>query len=123
MNKTKLISPKNEKKLKNRNKEIKTGMRAKNFKGTLKMLLKRLGEYKCTLVISVIFAILSAILVVIGPMILNDLMELIIPQPHNNGSYELYQVTKYGIIILSIYLLASVLNYIQGVKIKKKMHK
>lgn len=92
--------------------------RAKNFKGTIKALFCLLSQYKAILIFSIIFAIGSAVLVVLGPKFLNELMELIIPKPNGSG-YELYEVTKYGIIILSMYLLAWILNYIQGYLMNK----
>lgn len=92
--------------------------KAKNFKGTLKQLFGQLSKYKVTIVFSFIFAIASAVLVVIGPRFLNELMQIIIPQPNGVG-YELYEVTKYGLIILSMYILAWVLNYIEGYLMNK----
>lgn len=85
------------------------GMRAKDFKGTFKMLLKRLSIHKTKIIIALIFAILSAILVVVGPKLLNKLMKIVI-----GGSYELSEVTKYGLIILGMYILGSILNYFEG---------
>ncbi len=100
---------------------------AKNFKGTLKLLFKQLTQHKTSLIFAFIFAIASSVLVIVGPRLLNEMMELIIPTPESMG-YELYEVTKYGLIILGMYLLAWLLNYFQGflmnkvsVKISKKL--
>ena len=43
--------------------------KAKDFKGTLKKLLKYLGTYKVSLAFVVIFAISSAVFSIIGPKI------------------------------------------------------
>ena len=56
--------------------------KAKDFKGTLKKLLKYLGTYKVSLAFVVIFAISSAVFSIIGPKISGQatteiLMELI----------------------------------------------
>ena len=84
--------------------------RAKDFKGSLKMLLKRLWVYKYSVIISIIFAIAAAVLNVLGPKFLNKLMTMLFDQ---NG-YQVSEVTKYGLIILSMYLVAAVLGYLQG---------
>ena len=112
----------------NKQKIIKpTAPRAKDFKGTLKMLFKRLGEHKGLVATAVIFAILSAVLVVVGPRILNTLMQLIIPETVGD-SYQLAEVTKYGLIILGMYVLGSIFNYVEGyimtkvsVRVSKKL--
>lgn len=110
-------------------KEIKrqSGQRAKDFKGTLKMLLKRLAEHKTLVIFAVLFAICSAVLVVVGPKILNKLMEIIMGT-FEGIPYELSEITKYGLIILGMYVLGSILNYIQGyimtkvsVRVSKKL--
>lgn len=105
----------------------KAGQRAKDFKGTLKMLFRRLSQHKSLVIFAVIFAICSASLVVVGPRILNKLMEIIIPE-NIGDSYELSTVTKYGLIILGMYVLGSILNYIEGyimtkvsVRVSKKL--
>ena len=43
--------------------------KAKDFKGTLKKLLKYLGTYKISLIFVIIFAICSAVFSIIGPKI------------------------------------------------------
>ncbi|MBQ8443869.1 MAG: ABC transporter ATP-binding protein [Clostridia bacterium] len=98
--------------------QIQSGRRAKNFKATLKTLFQRIWKYKGSLIISILFAILSSVLVVIGPSVLNQLMEIIIP---TNGylDYQTSTVMRYGFIILGIYLLASVLSYVQSLLISK----
>lgn len=102
-----------EKSANNKQLKQKTGQRAKDFKGTLKMLFKRLGQHKKFVILAIIFAMLSAVLVVVGPRVLNHLMKIIIPD-NIGDSYELTEVTKYGLIILGMYILGSIFNYVQG---------
>ena len=97
--------------------------RAKDFRGTVKMLFFNLGKYKPLLIVAIIFAVLATILNIVGPRILNQLMTLIF-----QGNYQISEITKFGLIILGIYLLASILNYFQGfcmskvsVQLAKKM--
>ncbi len=91
------------------------GDRAKDFKGSLKMLLKRLGEYKIQVIFSIIFAVLAAVLNIFGPRLLNDMMVLLL----STTGFEMSEVTKYGIIILCMYLIAAVLGYLQGFLMSK----
>lgn len=89
--------------------------RAKDFKGSLKMLLKRLNEHKAYVIIAIIFVALAAVLNVLGPNFLNDLMTMLFDQ---NG-YEVSDVTKMGLIILCMYLVAGILGYLQGFLMSK----
>ena len=47
-----------------------TTERAKDFKGTLLQLLKTMGAYKISLIVVIVFAILSTIFNIAGPKIL-----------------------------------------------------
>ena len=83
--------------------------KAKDFRGTTKMLFKNLGRYKALLIVAVIFAILATVLNIVGPRILNELMTLIFGQ-----NYQLSEITRFGLLIVGIYILAAILNYFQG---------
>lgn len=89
--------------------------RAKDFKGSLKMLLKRLGTYKFIVIVAIIFAALAAVINVLGPRLLNKMMTMLFDQ---NGII-VSEVTKYGIIILSMYIVAAILGYFQGFLMSK----
>lgn len=93
--------------------------KAKDFKGTLKSLFKQLANYKLSFIFGIIFAIIAAVLVIIGPRFLNNLMEIIIPDKNSPLNYELFEITKYGIIILSMYVIAAILNYFEGYLMNK----
>ena len=93
--------------------------KAKDFKGTLKSLFKQLANYKISFIFGIIFAIVAAVLVIIGPRFLNNLMEIIIPDKNSPLNYELFEITKYGIIILSMYVIAAILNYFEGYLMNK----
>lgn len=84
--------------------------KAKDFKGTLKMLLKKMSLFKWQAIIALIFAVLAAILNVLGPKVLNMLMTILFDK---NG-YQISEVTKFGIIILAMYIIAGLLGYFQG---------
>ncbi|MBO5394500.1 MAG: ABC transporter ATP-binding protein [Clostridia bacterium] len=108
--------------------QISSGRRAKNFKLTMKLLLSRLWVHKTIILISLLFALLSAILVVVGPYVLNGMMTYILESVSSSMAPETSQVLRYGFIILAMYLLASALQYVQGVltsrasiKVSKKL--
>ena len=100
---------KTKKEAKTKNIKTPSKHRAKDFKGTVKMLFKNLGKYKSLLIVAVFFALTATVLNILGPRILNNLMVIVFGQ-----NYQISEITKYGIIILSMYLLASILNYFQG---------
>ena len=102
----------------------KTKTNKKQNKGSLKTLFKRLLDYKISVFISLFFAISAAILSVLGPRFLNNLMNLIF----TNASENVSEITKFGIIILSMYIISAILGYLQGfimakvsVKVTKKL--
>ena len=89
--------------------------KAKDFKGSLKLLLKRLGDYKWMLVIAIIFAVASAVLSILGPKFLNNMMTMLFDR---NG-YGVSQVTKAGLTLVIMYLVAGILGYFQGLLVTK----
>ena len=89
--------------------------RAKDFKGTLKMLMKRLWQFKWHLIIALTFAICAAVLNVLGPRFLNDMMTMLF----STTGYQFREVTRIGIIIVIIYVVAGILGYFQGFLMSK----
>ena len=89
--------------------------RAKDFKGTLKMLVKRLWQFKWHLIIALTFAICAAILNVLGPRFLNDMMTMLF----STTGYQFSEVTRIGIIIVIMYVVAGILGYFQGFLMSK----
>ena len=89
--------------------------RAKDFKGTLKMLMKRLWQFKWHLIIALTFAICAAILNVLGPRFLNDMMTMLF----STTGYQFSEVTRIGIIIVIMYVVAGILGYFQGFLMSK----
>lgn len=83
--------------------------KAKDFRGTVRMLFSNLGRYKALLIVAIVFAVLAAALTIIGPRILNNLMAMLF-----GGNFQVSEITKYGILIGGIYILSALLNYFQG---------
>ncbi len=102
-------------KTKTKKTKVYRGERAKDFKGSLKMLLKRLGDHKVTVIFAIIFAGLTAVLNVLGPTFLNQMMTMLFEATN----IEVSEVTKYGLIIVAMYILAGLLGYFQGFLMSK----
>lgn len=95
------------------------GEKAKDFKGTLKKLLKYIGNYKWAVAIVFLFAIASTIFTIYGPRILGNatdelfsgLMSVI------SGSGGSINFNKIGSILLEVvvlYFISAVFSYTQG---------
>ena len=92
--------------------------KAKDFKGTLKKLIKYLSTYKVSLILVIIFAIGSAIFSIIGPKILGQATTEIF-----NGLVGKVMGTTAGInfgkiagillTLLGLYIISSLFSYIQ----------
>ena len=94
---------------------IRSNDRAKDFKGSLKMLFKRLAVYKYTVIVAVLFAAIAAVINVLGPRLLNQMMTMLFSQT----GIVVSEVTKYGLIILAMYIIAAFLGYFQGFLMSK----
>ena len=92
--------------------------KAKDFKGTLKKLLKYMSDYKISLIIVVIFASLSTVFSIIGPKILgNTITELangFIAKVSNTGAINFQKITTMLLSLLILYLISAIFTYIQG---------
>jgi ATP-binding cassette subfamily B protein len=81
--------------------------KAKNFKKSMWSLMLKLKPFKISLIVAVCLAIFGTILSIIGPRILNNMMESIF-------KFDLGIVLKYGLSLLAIYICASTFSYLQG---------
>ena len=95
------------------------GEKAKDFKGTLKKLLKYLGKYKIAIIIVIIFAILSTVFSIVGPKILGEattiLFEGIMNMISENGlGIDFDGIKKILLTLLGLYIVSAVFSYIQG---------
>ena len=92
--------------------------KAKDFKGTLTKLIDSLSTYKKSIIIVIIFAIISTIFSILGPKILgNAITEIfngIVNKLSNNGGINFDKIGYILIILLILYIISSVFNYIQS---------
>ncbi len=92
--------------------------KAKDFKGTTKKLIKYMSEYKLSLIIIFIFAILSTVFTIIGPKILgNAITELsngFIGKITNTGGINFNKIETMLLGLLILYIISAIFTYIQG---------
>lgn len=95
------------------------GEKAKDFKGTLKKLLKYLGKYKIAIIIVIIFAILSTVFSIVGPKILGEattiLFEGLMNMISENGlGIDFDGIKKILLTLLGLYIISAAFSYAQG---------
>lgn len=92
--------------------------KAKNFKGTLKKLLKNLAQYKFMIAIVIICAIISTIFNIIGPKILGNITTEIyagvMKMIAGTGGIDFGAIRKIVFILLGIYFVSAAFSYIQS---------
>ncbi len=95
------------------------GEKPKNFKATLRKLVKELSQYKVLIIIVFIFAALSAFLMILGPKILGnittELFEGLMNKIRGTGEGINFDSIKQTILfLLGLYVGSTLLAYIQG---------
>lgn len=95
------------------------GEKARNFKGTMKKLIKYLSVYKISIIIVIIFAAASAIFSIVGPKILGKattkLFEGIMGKISNTSTgIDFNYIGGIMLTLLGLYLLSALFSYIQG---------
>ena len=95
-----------------------TTERAKDFKGSLLQLLRAMGKYKLSLIVVVVFAILSTIFNIAGPKILAKATTALatgwIAKLRGAGAIDFGYIGKILLILLGMYLLSSAFSFIQS---------
>ena len=95
-----------------------TTERAKDFKGTLRQLLSALSHYKLSLIVVMVFAILSTIFNIAGPKILAKATTALatgwIAKLRGIGSIDFAYIGKILLILLAMYLCSAAFSFIQG---------
>ena len=95
-----------------------TTERAKDFKGTLRQLLAALSKYKLSLVVVIVFAVLSTIFNIAGPKILAKATTALatgwIAKLRGVGGIDFAYIGKVLLFLLGMYLLSAAFSFIQG---------
>ena len=94
------------------------GEKAKDFKGTVKKILKSLGNYKLAIFIVFLFAIASTVFSIFGPKILGgateEIFNGIVAKLNHTGGINFGEVHKILSIVLGLYLISAFCNFIQA---------
>ena len=95
-----------------------TTERAKDFKGTLRQLLSALSKYKLSLIVVVIFAVLSTFFNIAGPKILAKATTALatgwIARLRGVGGIDFAYIGKVLLFLAGMYLLSAAFSFIQG---------
>lgn len=96
-----------------------TGEKAKDFKGTMKTLVKYLAKYKLAIGLVMVFAIGSAAFAIIGPKIMgratDEIFNGLMSKISGGLGIDFSQVGKILIFLLSLYIISAVFSFIQGI--------
>ena len=92
--------------------------RAKDFKGTLKKIIKYLKTYKLSIFFVIIFAIASTVFSIYGPKILGkattEIFNGIVSKITGTGSIDFSKIGSILAFLLCLYILSTMLSFIQG---------
>lgn len=92
--------------------------KAKDFKGTMKKMLKYMGRYKIALIFVVLFAVGSTVFNIIGPKILGnattEIFNGLMSQITGGSGIDFGKIGEILITLLSIYVVAALFGILQG---------
>lgn len=96
-----------------------SGEKAKDFKGTLKKLMKSyLGEYKWKLIIVFIFAIASTVFTIVGPKILGkattEIYSGIVKKISGIGGIDFSYILNIILILVLLYVISAICSLVQS---------
>lgn len=100
----------------------------KNFRKSLKKLLNYLKDYKLSLILMLIFSLLSVIFTIYGPKVLgsavNKIYEGLIGKIGGNpNAFDFEGIKKILLFILGLYITSSIFSYIQGILVARVAQK
>lgn len=95
------------------------GEKARDFKGTMRKLIKYLSPYKISILIVIIFAAASALFSIVSPKILgratSKIFEGVMGQISGTGSgIDFNYIGKIILFLIALYLISTLFSYIQG---------
>lgn len=94
------------------------GEKAKDFKGTLRKMLRYMGAYRYGLLAVMVFAVGGTAFNIVGPKVLSqattELFNGLMAKVSGTGGIDFSKIGRILLILLGIYLLSSCLSFIQG---------
>jgi ATP-binding cassette subfamily B multidrug efflux pump len=95
-----------------------SGEKARDFKGTMKKLIRYLGKYRIAIIVVFIFAVASTIAGIVGPKIMGrvttKLFEGVMAQLSGKGGIDFQAIGQTLLLTLGLYLFSAICSYIQG---------
>ena len=92
--------------------------RAKDFKGTLKRLIKSMRKYKIQLIVIFIFAIASTIFSIVGPKILGnattEIFNGVISKLSGGTGIDFTKISSILTLLIILYIISALFSYVQG---------
>lgn len=94
------------------------GEKARNFKPTMKKLIGYLSDYKISLIVVLMFAIVSTIFSIVGPKILGKattkLFEGVMKKIAGTGSIDFNYIGRIIVLLAVLYVISALFAYVQG---------
>ncbi len=94
------------------------GEKARDFKGTLRKMIRYMGAYRYALIAVMVFAVGGTAFNIIGPKVLSrattELFNGLMAKVAGNGGIDFGKIGRILLILLGIYVLSSCLSFIQG---------
>lgn len=92
--------------------------KAKDFKGSIKKLVRYLGRYKFRFLAMLIFAVASTIFNIVGPTILGDatteIFNGLVEKINGSGGIDFGKIGQILLFLICLYLFSALMNFIQG---------
>lgn len=93
-------------------------VKAKNFKGTMKTLLKHLSEYKFYILLVIIFAIGSTVFSIVGPKILGnattEIFNGLVSKLTGGSGIDFSNIRNILTKLIAIYFISMIFSFMQG---------
>lgn len=97
---------------------MQSGEKAKDFKGTMKKLLRYIGAYKIQIFFVILFAVGSTVFSIIGPKILGkattEIFNGLVGKVTGGSGIDFEKIAKILITLLCLYLTSALFSLIQG---------
>ena len=94
------------------------GEKPKDFKGTLRKLVSYLGQYKTAVAAVMVISVFSTVFSIVGPRILGlattELFEGVMSGISGKGGIDFRRISLILILVLSLYGVSTLANYLQG---------
>lgn len=92
--------------------------KAKDFKGSIKKLVRYMGRYKIGVLFVMIFAVGSTVFSIVGPKILGHattkIFEGLVSKVQGGGGIDFDAIGKILITVLCLYIISAIFSFVQG---------